>query len=191
MKQEEILTKYNNEMSKLRKQFPMNSDSLKQNHKSILTNILSSNYRKSLSTNIQKEIEKEYIKYQTENEEKYINELNSYLEKEYSNIKSNVESNYYSNISDYIKDLTSFQNKINLRVNDGPNKSLHINEFILEQILNDLNSIIDFKKSNYITQFDDKKKEIEQLSEEIQQTKDICKKLLLNIKENENKIKQL
>ena len=170
MKQEEILTKYNNEMSKLRKQFPMNSDSLKQNHKSILTNILSSNYRKSLSTNIQKEIEKEYIKYQTENEEKYINELNSYLEKEYSNIKSNVESNYYSNISDYIKDLTSFQNKINLRVNDGPNKSLHINEFILEQILNDLNSIIDFKKSNYITQFDDKKKEIEQLSEEIQQT---------------------
>jgi len=117
-------------------------ESLNQNHKSILTNILSSNYRKSLSTNIQKEIEKEYIKYQTENEEKYINELNSYLEKEYSNIKSNVESNYYSNISDYIKDLTSFQNKINLRVNDGPNNSLHIKK-LSNDILKDYNMKID------------------------------------------------
>ena len=74
---------------------------------------------------------------------------------------------------------------------NGPNKSLHINEFILEKILEGFNSIIDFKRSNYDSQFNDKKKEIDQLSEEIQQTKDVCKKLLLSIKENENLIKQI
>ena len=191
MKQEEILTKYNNEMSKLKNEFPMDSESLKQKHKSILTNILSRRSKSSLPSNIQKDIEKDFLKYQNENEEKYVNDLISYLEQEYSNIRSNVESNYYDNISEYIKDLTSFQKKVNSNAIDGPNKSLHINEFVFEQILNDMNSIIDFKRSNYDTQFDDKKKEIDQLSEEIQQTKDVCKKLLLNIKENENLIKQI
>ena len=33
--------------------------------------------------------------------------------------------------------------------------------------------------------------EIDQITKEIQQTKDACKKLLLNIKENENIIKQI
>ena len=191
MSQDEILTKYNNEMSKLKMQFPIDLESLKQNHKSILTKILQRRSRNSLSSNLQKQIQLDYMKYQNENEEIYINVLNSYLEKEYSTIKSNIESNNYSNISDYIKDLTSFQNKINSSAKDGPNKQLHINEFILEQILNDINSIIEFKKSNYDTQFNDKKNEIDQLSEEIQQTKDLCKKLLLKIKENENIIKQI
>ena len=169
----------------------MDEESLKQNHKSILTKIISPQTKNSLSSNIQKQIQSEFMNYQNENEEKYVNELMSYLEKEYSNIKSNIESNYYTNISDYISDLTSFQNKVNSSAKDGPNKSLHISEFILEQILNDLNSIIDFKKSIYDSQFNDKKKEIDQISEEIQQTKDSCKKLLLNIKENENIIKQI
>ena len=60
----------------------------------------------------------------------------------------------------------------------------------MEQILNDINTIIDYKKSGYDNQFNDKQKEIEKISEEIQQTKDICKNLLLNIKQNENLIKQ-
>jgi hypothetical protein len=131
------------------------------------------------------------MNYQNENEEKYVNQLMSYLDKEYSNIKSNIESNYYTNISDYINDLASFQNKINTSAKDGPNKSLHISEFILEQMLNDLNTIIDFKRSVYDSKFNDKKNEIDQLVEEIEQTKDSCKKLLLNIKENENLIKQI
>jgi hypothetical protein len=50
-----------------------------------------------------------------------------------------------------------------------------------------MNSIIDYKKSGYDIQFNDKQKEIEKISEEIQQTKDLCKKLLLKIKENEIK----
>jgi len=191
MKQDDILTKYNNEMSRLRYQFPIDAETLKQNHKSILSKILPDQTRSSLSSSIQKQIDSSFANFQNENEEKYINKLTSYLEKEYSHIKSNIDSNSYTNISDYISDLTLFQNKVNSGAENGPNKSLHINEFILEQILNDLNSILDFKKSNYDSQFNDKKKEIDQITEEIQQTKDACKKLLLNIKENENIIKQI
>ena len=40
MNQEEILTKYNNSMSELEHQFPMDIDSLKQYHKSIISKIL-------------------------------------------------------------------------------------------------------------------------------------------------------
>ena len=188
MKQEEILTEYNNEMSKLKIQFPLDSDSLKQNHKSIVSKLLQSQSKSSLPSNIQKQLESEFIKFQNENEEKYINELISYLDKEYSNIKSNLDSNFYDNISDYIRDINSFQNKVKSSAKNGPNKSLHINEFILEKILDGFNLIIDFKRSNYDSQFNDKKEEINQLSEEIQQTKDACKKLLLSIKENENLI---
>ena len=158
MNQEEILTKYNNEMSKIRNRFPLENETLKQNHKSILSKILPPQTKNSLTSNIQKQIDTSFKKFQKENEEKYINQLNSYLGREYSKIKSNIESNYYTNISDYIRDLTSFQNKVNSTADEGPNKSLHINEFILEQILNDFNTLIDFKKSDYDSQFNDKKK---------------------------------
>ena len=60
---------------------------------------------------------------------------------------------------------------LDTKVQEGPNKLLHINEFILEQILTDINVIIDYKKSGYDIQFNDKQKEIEKISEEIQQTK--------------------
>ena len=56
MSQDEILTKYNNEMSKLKMQFPIDLESLKQNHKSILTKILQRRSRNSLSSNLQKQI---------------------------------------------------------------------------------------------------------------------------------------
>ena len=86
MQQEEILTEYINEMSKIKIQFPLDSDSLNQNHKSILTKLFPSQSKSTLPTNIKKQLESEFQKVQSENEEKYINELRSYLDKEYSEI---------------------------------------------------------------------------------------------------------
>ena len=190
MNQDEILTKYNNSMSELEHQFPMDIESLKQHHKSIISKILPLELQSSIPTSLQKLIDTSFSKFQEENEQIYINSLYTFLTNEFASIKAKVEENSYNDISEYINDITSFQKRIESKVQEGPNKILHINEFILEQILNDMNSIIDYKKSGYDIQFNDKQKEIEKISEEIQQTKDLCKKLLLSIKENENLIRQ-
>ena len=190
MNQDEILTKYNNSMSELEHQFPMDIESLKQHHKSIISKILPLELQSSIPTSLQKLLDSSFLKFQEENEQIYINSLYTFLTNQFASIKTKVENNSYNDISEYIKDLTYFQQGLESKVQEGPNKLLHINEFILEQILNDMNSIIDYKKSGYDVQFNDKQKEIEKISEEIQQTKDLCKKLLLNIKEKENLIRQ-
>ena len=180
MNQDEILTKYNNSMSELEHQFPMDIESLKQHHKSIISKILPLELQSSIPTSLQKLIDTSFSKFQEENEQIYINSLYTFLTNEFASIKAKVEENSYNDISEYINDITSFQKRIESKVQEGPNKILHINEFILEQILNDMNSIIDYKKSGYDIQFNDKQKEIEKISEEIQQTKDLCKKRKLN-----------
>ena len=190
MKQDQILTKYNNCMSELEHQFPMDVESLKQHHKSIIIKILPPELQSSIPTSLQKLLDSSFSKYQEENEQIYINNLYTFLTNEFAPIKAKVEENSYNDISEYINDVTNFQKSLEMKVQEGPNKILHINEFILEQILNDMNMIIDYKKSGYDVQFNDKQKEIEKISEEIQQTKDLCKKLLLQIKENENLIRQ-
>ena len=190
MNQEEILTKYNNSMSELENQFPMDIESLKQYHKSIISKILPLELQTSLPTSLQKLLDSSFSKFQEENEQIYINSLYTFLTNEYASIRIKVEENSYNDISEYINDITKFQKNLETKVQEGPNKTLHINEFLLEQILNDMNTIIDYKKSGYDAQFNDKQKEIEKISEEIQQTKDLCKKLLLSIKENENLIRQ-
>ena len=190
MNQDEILTKYNNSMSELEHQFPMDIESLKQHHKSIILKILPLELQSSIPTSLQKLLDSSFAKFQEENEQIYINTLYTFLSNEFAPIKSKVEENSYNDISEYINDITNFQQGLESKVQDGPNKILHINEFILEQILNDMNSIIDYKKSGYDVQFSDKQKEIEKISEEIQQTKELCKKLLLSIKEKENLIRQ-
>ena len=190
MNQDEILTKYNNYMSELEQQFPMDIASLKQHHKSIIIKILPPELESSIPASLQKLLDSSFSKYQEENEQVYINNLYNFLTQEYSQIKEKVEENSYKDISDYINDVINFQKSLETQVQEGPNKNLHINEFILEQILNDMNAIIDYKKSGYDSQFNDKQKEIEKISEEIQKTKDLCKNLLLNIKENENLIRQ-
>ena len=173
MNQDEILTKYNNSMSELEHQFPMDIESLKQHHKSIILKILPLELQSSIPTSLQKLLDSSFAKFQEENEQIYINTLYTFLSNEFAPIKSKVEENSYNDISEYINDITNFQQGLESKVQDGPNKILHINEFILEQILNDMNSIIDYKKSGYDVQFSDKQKEIEKISEEIQQTKEL------------------
>ena len=63
MNQEEILTKYNNEMSKIRNRFPLENETLKQNHKSILSKILPPQTKNSLTSNIQKQIDTSFKNY--------------------------------------------------------------------------------------------------------------------------------
>ena len=172
MNQDQILTKYNNCMSELEQQFPMDIESLKQNHKSILIQILPPELQSSIPTSLQKLIDASFSKYQEENEQIYINSLYTLLTNEFAPIKAKVEENAYIDISEYINDVINFQKGLETKVQEGPNKILHINEFILEQILNDMNMIKDYKKTGYDIQFNDKQKEIEKISEEIQQTKD-------------------
>ena len=173
MNQDEILTKYNNCMSELEHQFPMEFESLKQNHKSIISKIIPLELQSSIPTSLQKLLDSSFIKYQEENEQIYINNLYTFLNNEFTPIKTKVEENIYKDISEYITDITNFQKDLDTKVQEGPNKLLHINEFILEQILTDINVIIDYKKSGYDIQFNDKQKEIEKISEEIHQTKDL------------------
>ena len=75
MNQDEILTKYNNCMSELEHQFPMEFESLKQNHKSIISKIIPLELQSSIPTSLQKLLDSSFIKYQEENEQIYINNL--------------------------------------------------------------------------------------------------------------------
>ena len=149
MNQDEILTKYNNCMSELEHQFPMEFESLKQNHKSIISKIIPLELQSSIPTSLQKLLDSSFIKYQEENEQIYINNLYTFLNNEFTPIKTKVEENIYKDISEYITDITNFQKDLDTKVQEGPNKLLHINEFILEQILTDINVIIDYKKSGF------------------------------------------
>lgn len=67
-----------------------------------------------------------------------------------------------------------------MKVQEGPNKILHINEFILEQILNDMNMIIDYKKSGYDVQFNDKQKEIEKFRKKFNKQKTCARNFVTN-----------
>ena len=126
MNQEEILTKYNNSMSELEHQFPMDIESLKQYHKSIISKILPLELRSSIPTSLQKLLDSSFSKFQEENEQIYINSLFTFLTNEYASIRAKVEENTYNDISDYINDITKFQKSIETKVQEGPNKTLQM-----------------------------------------------------------------
>lgn len=111
MKQDQILTKYNNCMSELEHQFPMDVESLKQHHKSIIIKILPPELQSSIPTSLQKLLDSSFSKYQEENEQIYINNLYTFLTNEFAPIKAKVEENSYNDISEYINDVTNFQKK--------------------------------------------------------------------------------
>ena len=134
MKSNEILTKYNNEMSKLEKEFPVNIETMKQEHKKILSKLLASSRLKSLTNSIQKQIDSSFTEFQKKNEDIYISQLTSFLQKEYQPIKEKISSKSYENISDYVEEIKNFENSLISKIPTGPNKNLHFFEFILDQI---------------------------------------------------------
>lgn len=102
MNQDEILTKYNNSMSELEHQFPMDIESLKQHHKSIISKILPLELQSSIPTSLQKLLDSSFLKFQEENEQIYINSLYTFLTNQFASIKPKSKTIHimiYRNIS--------------------------------------------------------------------------------------------
>ena len=87
-----------------------------------------------------------------QNEEIYINYLTDFLIDEFQEINTNTNNNKYTNIDDYIEDVKKFEIKMKESAKEGPNKFLHINTFILEQILNDYETLL----NNFMSDYDSK-----------------------------------
>ena len=192
--QDQILSQYKDYMSLLEKKFPISEELLKNEHKKIKSQIFSEKKSYSIPLSIEKKIQTEYLKYINKNESEYTSKLNIILLNEYKQIKENIKNNVYNNIDTYIKDLKNFESKIlsdKANIPDGPNKVLHINEFIFDQILEDCEILINNFSSEYDCQFDKNKKEIDEMSDEINKIKEECQKIMVKIKEKENLIKQI
>ena len=145
--QNEILSKYTEYMSELEDKFPISEELIKSEHKKIKLKILSEINASSFPSNIEKKIDSEYLNYLNQNDLSYISKLNIFLSNEYNQIKENIQNNKYQNIDDFSRDIKYFENKILSKSEknsapDGPNKILHIKEFIYEQILEDIEIII-------------------------------------------------
>ena len=191
--QDEIISEYIEYMSKLEQDFPLSENIIKSEHKKIKYEILSKLNIPSFPSNMEKKINSEYLNYLNQNDFAYSSKLNIYLSDEYNQIKENIQNNKYENIDNYINDIKNFKKKI-LSENsapDGPNKILHINEFIYEQIIEDCEIIINNNTYDYDNQFDKNKKEMDDISNEINEINNECQKILMKIKEKENIIKQI
>ena len=191
---EEILTKYTEYMDNLEQNFPTSIEILKSEHKKIKSEILSQINSSSLPSNMEKKIESEFLKYLNRNDFAYSSQLNLFLSSEYNQIKQNIQNNKYQNIDDYIKDIKNLENKLLSDISaapEGPNKILHINEFIYEQILEDCEIIINNHAFEYDNQFDKNKKEMDEILNIINEINEECQKIMMKIKEKENLIKQI
>ena len=191
---DELLTQYTDYMSGIEQKFPISEEELKYEHKKIKSKILSEINATSLPTNLEKRIETEYLNYINQNDFAYLSQLNIYLIDQYKDIKDNIQNNSYKNIDEYISDIKNFENQMLNEENsapEGPNKILHINEFIYEQILEDCEILINNNAIEYDNQFDKNKKEEDEILNQINQIKDECQKIKMGIKEKENLIKRI
>ena len=192
--QDKIITQYKDYMSKIEQQFPIPEEILKNEHKKIKSQLFSKRNTLNFPSSLEKKIESEYMNYINQNDFAYYSKLNILLIDEYKPIKENINNNNYDNIENYIEDLKTFEASIlsgKKSIPDGPNKILHINEFIYEQLLEDCETLINNCTYEYDTQFDKNKKEADEILNEINQLNDDCKKIMMKIKEKENLIKQI
>ena len=192
--QDEIIKIYQDEFSKISQDFPIEEEQLHSHHKQIISNIKQKFNIPSLTTSIQKNIDIEYSKISDQNEQIYLTLLNTYLDDEFDEINNNIVNNNYKNIDEYISDVKIFEEKIKGASSNcpvGPNMDLHINKYILEQILNDYDIIFSNAMNEYDVRINEKTNEINDLNNEIKSIQNECQKILGNIKENENIIKQI
>ena len=192
--QDEIIKMYQEEFSLISQDFPLNEEQLYSHHKSILLNIKQKFNIKEFSSTMQKNIDMEYSKIYEQNEQIYLTILTTFLDDEFDTINNNIVNNNYKNIDEYINDVKLFEKKINGASSQcpiGPNMDLHINKYILEQLLNDYEIIFSYTINEYDIKLNDKKNEINDINNEIKQIQNECQKILINIKENQNNIKRI
>ena len=191
---EEIIKEYQNEFSKITQDFPIDEHQLYSHHKSIISDIKQKRRIKTLSSSTQKNLNNEFSKICDQNEQIYLTILHTYLDDEFDPINNNIVNNNYKNIDEYISDLKIFEEKIKGASSQcpvGPHMALHINKYILEQILNDYDIIFNKAMNEYDVKLNEKKNEINNLNNEIKSIQNECQNILTSIKENENIIKQI
>ena len=191
---EEIIKYYQNEFSNISQDFPLEEEQLYSHHKSVISNIKQKYNLSILRSSLQKSIDNEYSKISEQNEQVYITVLTTYLDDEFNPINNNIVNNNYKNIEEYISDIQLFEEKIKGASSQcpvGPNMNLHIDKYILEQILNDYELIFGSSMNEYDNKLNDKQNEINDLNNEIKSIQNECQKILDNIKENQNKIKRI
>lgn len=192
--QEQIIKYYQDELANISKDFPIDDKQLYSLNKSIILNIKQNFNIETLPSNVQKSINAEFSKISEENEQIYLPLLTTYLDDEFDLINNNLVNNSYKSMDEYISDIKSFEEKVKGADNQcpiGPNMELHINKYILEQILNDYDTIFGNSLNEYDIKLNDKKNEINDLSNEIKSVQNECQKILTNIKNNEMKIKEI
>ena len=192
--QNDIIKVYQEEFSIIAQDFPLTEEQLYSQHKAILLHIKQQFNIKEFSNVILKNLVNEYSKIYEQNEQIYLTILTTYLDDEFDPINNNIVNNSYKNIDEYINDVKLFEEKINGASSQcpiGPNMDLHINKYLLEQILNDYEILFSYSINEYDIKLNDKKNEINDISNEIKPIQNECKKILRNIKENENIIKRI
>ena len=194
LNQNEIIKFYQEEFSKITQEFPIEEEQLYSHHKSIISIIKNKLKLSILPTNLQKNLDNEYIKVYNQNEQLYTTLLTTYLDDEFEVINSNIINNNYQNIEDYISDVKIFEEKIKGADSQcplGPNMEEHINKYIYEQILNDYDIILNSHITEYDIKINDQKREINDIKNEIMTIQNNIQNTILNMREKENIIKQI
>ena len=131
----EIIPLYQKQFSDIEKLFPVETQKLISVHKSSINTILEKLKLKNLSPEAQRQIDLEFKKISSKNNEIYKSKLTSYLTDKFKDIDRNIHNGYYKTIDEYKRDVDNFKDNVLKSAPEGPNKEAIIFKFILEQII--------------------------------------------------------
>ena len=191
MSSNEIITLYKNYFSDIEKIFPIETEKLNSTHKSAINNIKEKLKINNLSSESQRQIDLEYNKISSKNNEIYKSKLLDFLSDKFKDIDGNVHSSYYNSIDEYQRDVNKFKDNVIISAPKGPNRESLIFKFILDQIMIDTEIIINSKASSFEDELNDKQNLLNKMNLNIKDTKAEADKILKDIALKEALIKQM
>ena len=187
----EIIPLYQKQFSDIEKLFPVETQKLISIHKSSINTILEKLKLKNLSPEAQRQIDLEFKKISSKNNEIYKSKLTSYLTDKFKDIDKNVHNGYYKTIDEYKREIDNFKENVLKSSLEGPNKEALIYKFILEKIIIGIEIIINSHSNSYKNELNDKQSLLNKMSSNIKDTKIEAEKILKDIALKEALIKQM
>ena len=187
----EIIPLYQKQFTDIEKLFPVETQKLISVHKSSINTILEKLKLKNLSPEAQRQIDLEFKKISSKNNEIYKSKLTSYLSDKFKDIDRNIHNGYYKTIDEFKRDVDNFKENVLRSASQGPNKEAIIFKFILEQIIIGIEIIINSHSNSYKNELNDKQSLLNKMSSNIKDTKIEAEKILKDIALKEALIKQM
>ena len=187
----EIIPLYQKQFSDIEKLFALETQKLISIHKSSINTILEKLKLKNLSPEAQRQIDLEFKKISSKNNEIYKSKLTSYLTDKFKDIDKNVHNGYYKTIDEYKREIDNFKENVLKSSLEGPNKEALIYKFILEKIIIGIEIIINSHSNSYKNELNDKQSLLNKMSSNIKDTKIEAEKILKDISLKEALIKQM